>query len=91
MATPRKPQTRIPANSLQMDLVSVASKHRRTPRQPPTYVMETSQPIQHTSPDAAWGTTQIVEATVEELSNVSLVDAATIIRAAVKGQRHNRR
>lgn len=57
MATPRKPQTRIPANSLQMNPVPVASKRRRTPRQPPTYVMETSQPIQHTSPNAAWVTT----------------------------------
>ena len=61
-------------------------KRRRTPRQPTTYVMETSQPIQHTSPDAAWVTTQTLEATVEELSKVSLIDAATIIRAAVKGQ-----
>jgi len=48
--------------------------------------MDTSQPIQHTSPDAAWVKTQVVEAAIDELSKVSLVDAATIIRAAVKGQ-----
>lgn len=86
MATPRKPRTRKPANSLQIDLVPMEPKRRRTPRQPTTYVMDTSQPIQHTSPDAAWVKTQVVEATIDELSKVSLVDAATIIRAAVKGQ-----
>jgi len=48
--------------------------------------MDTSQSIQHTSPDAAWVKTQIVEATVEELSKVSVADVATVIRAAVKGQ-----
>jgi capsular polysaccharide biosynthesis protein len=48
--------------------------------------MDTSQPIQHTSPDAAWVTTQIVEAIADELSKISLVDAATIIRSAIKGQ-----
>jgi hypothetical protein len=37
------------------------------------------QPIQHTSPDAAWVKTQVVEATIDELSKVSLVDAATIL------------
>ena len=86
MATPRKPRTRKPANSLQIDLVPVHPKRRRTPRQPTTYVMDTSQPIQHTSPDAAWVKTQVVEATVDELSKVSLADAATIIRSAIKGQ-----
>jgi hypothetical protein len=86
MATPRKPRTRKPANSLHIDLVPMEPKRRRKPRQPTTYVMDMSQPIQHTSPDAAWVTTQIVEATVNELSKVSLADAATIIRAAVKGQ-----
>jgi hypothetical protein len=86
MATPRKPRTRKPANTLQIDLVPVPPKRRRTPRQPTTYVMDTSQPIQHTSPDAAWVKTRVVEATIDELSKVSLVDAATIIRAAVKGQ-----
>jgi hypothetical protein len=48
--------------------------------------MEARQPIQHTSPDAAWVKTQVVEATIDELSKVSLADAATIIRAAVQGQ-----
>jgi hypothetical protein len=48
--------------------------------------MDTSQPIQNTPLDTDWVKTQIVEATVDELSKVSLVDAATIIRAAVKGQ-----
>jgi hypothetical protein len=86
MATPRKPRTRKPANTLQIDLIPMEPKRRRTPRQPMTYVMDTSQPIQHTSPDAAWVTTQSVEATIEELSKVSLADAATIIRAAAKGQ-----
>jgi hypothetical protein len=61
-------------------------KRRRTPRQPTAYVMDMSQPIQHTSPDAAWVKTQIVEATVKELSKVSVADVATVIRAAVKGQ-----
>jgi hypothetical protein len=86
MAIPRKPRTRKPANSLQIDLVPMEPKRRRTPRQPTTYVMDTSQPIQHTSPDVAWVKTQVVEATIDELSKVSLVDAATVIRAAVKGQ-----
>jgi hypothetical protein len=86
MATPRKPRTRKPANTPQIDLVPLHPKRRRTPRQPTTYMMEARQPIQRTSPDAAWVTTQIVEATVDELSKVSLIDAATIIRAAVKGQ-----
>jgi hypothetical protein len=86
MSTPRTPRTRKPANTLQIDLVPVPPKRRRTPRQPTTYVMDTSQPIQHTSPDAAWVKTQIVEATVEELSKVSVADVATVIRAAVKGQ-----
>jgi hypothetical protein len=86
MSTPRKPRTRKPANTLQIDLVPVPPKRRRTPRQPTTYVMEARQPIQHTSPDAAWVKTQIVEATVEELSKVSVADVATVIRAAVKGQ-----
>jgi hypothetical protein len=48
--------------------------------------MDTSQPIQHTPRDADWVKTQVIDATVEELSKVSLADAATIIRAAVKGQ-----
>jgi hypothetical protein len=48
--------------------------------------MDMSQPIQHTSLDAAWVKTQVVEASVDELSKVSLADAATFIRAAVKGQ-----
>jgi hypothetical protein len=86
MAIPRKPRMRKPANSLQIDLVPVPPKRRRKPRQPTTYVMDTSQPIQNTPLDTDWVKTQIVEATVDELSKVSLVDAATIIRAAVKGQ-----
>ena len=86
MATPRNPRTRKPANTLQIDLVPVPPKRRRTPRQPTTYVMDTSQPIQHTPRDADWVKTQIVEATVEELSKVSVADVATVIRAAVKGQ-----
>jgi hypothetical protein len=48
--------------------------------------MDTRHPVQNTPLDTDWVKTQIVEATVEELSKVSLVDAATIIRAAVKGQ-----
>jgi hypothetical protein len=86
MATPRKPRTRKPANTLQIDLVPVPPKRRRTPRQPTTYVMDTSQPIQHTPRDADWVKTQVIDATIDELSTVSLADAATIIRAAVKGQ-----
>jgi hypothetical protein len=86
MATPRKPRTRKPATTMQIDLVPVHPKRRRTPRQPTTYVMEARQLIQHTSPDAAWVKTQIVEATVEELSKVSVADVATVIRAAVTGQ-----
>jgi hypothetical protein len=86
MATPRKPRTRKPANTLQIDLVPVPPKRRRAPRQPTTYVMDTRHPVQNTPLDTDWVKTQIVEATVEELSKVSLVDAATIIRAAVKGQ-----
>jgi hypothetical protein len=38
MATPRKPLMRKPANSIQIDLVPIAPKRRRKPRQPPTYV-----------------------------------------------------
>jgi hypothetical protein len=86
MAIPRKPRTRKPSNTLQIDLVPVHPKRRRTPRQPTAYVMDMSQPIQHTSPDAAWVKTQVVEATIDELSKVSRVDAATILRAAIKGQ-----
>jgi hypothetical protein len=86
MATPRKPRTRKPANTLQIDLVPVHPKRRRTPRQPATYVMEARQPIQHTPCDAEGVKTQVIDATVEELSKVSLADAATIIRAAVQGQ-----
>ena len=86
MATPRKPRTRKPTNTLQIDLVPVPPKRRRKPRQPPMYVMDTSQPIQHTPRDADWVKIQIVEATVEELSKVSVADVATVIRAAVKGQ-----
>jgi hypothetical protein len=86
MATPRKSRTRKPASRLHIDLVPVESKRRRKPRQPTTYVIDTSQPIQHTSPDVAWVKTQIVEATANELSKISLVDAATIIRSAIKGQ-----
>jgi hypothetical protein len=86
MATPRKPRTRKPANMLQIDLVPVPPKRRRTPRQPPMYVMDTRHPVQNTPLDTDWVTTQIVEATVNELSKVSLADAATIIRAAVRGQ-----
>jgi len=48
--------------------------------------MDRHQPIQHVPPDAEWVKTQIVEATVNELSKVSLADAATIIQAAIKGQ-----
>jgi len=48
--------------------------------------MDPRDPVQHIPREAAWVTTQIVEATVEELSKVSLADAATIIRAAIKGQ-----
>jgi hypothetical protein len=86
MATPRKPRTRKPAKSFQIDLVPMEPKRRRSPRQPTTYVMDTSQPIQHTPRDADWVKIQIVEATVEELSKVSVADVATVIRAAVKGQ-----
>ena len=86
MATPRKPRTRKPANTLQIDLVPAHPKRRRTPRQPPTYVMDTRHPVQNTPLDTDWVKTQVIEATVEQLSKVSLVDAATIIRAAVKGQ-----
>jgi hypothetical protein len=86
MATTRKPRTRKPANTLQIDLVPVPPKRRRTPRQPTTYVMDASQPIQHTPRDADWVKIQIAEATVEELSKVSVADVATVIRAAVKGQ-----
>jgi hypothetical protein len=86
MATPRKPRIRKPANTLQLDLVPVEPKRRRTPRHPPTYVMETRQPGQPTRREADWVKTQVVDATVEALSKVSLIDAATLIRAAVKGQ-----
>src|SRR5882724_821023 len=86
MATPRKPRTRKPAHSLQIDLVPMESKRRRRSRTPPTYVMDARQPIQHTPPDADWVKSQIIEATADELSKISLVDAATMIRAAVKGQ-----
>jgi hypothetical protein len=86
MATPRKARTRKPTNRLHIDLVPVESKRRRKPRQPPTYIMDRRQPIQSIPPDAAWVKAQVVEATIDELSKVSLVDAATIIRAAVKGQ-----
>jgi hypothetical protein len=48
--------------------------------------MDPRQPVQQTPRDADWVTTQIVDATIEELSNVSLADAATIVRAAIKGQ-----
>jgi hypothetical protein len=40
MATPRKPRTRKPANTMQIDLVPAHPKRRRTPRQPTTYVAE---------------------------------------------------
>jgi hypothetical protein len=53
--------------------------------------MDTRHPVQNTPLDTDWVKTQVNEATVDQLSKVSLVDAATIIRAAVKGQRHNRR
>ena len=86
MAIPRKPRTRKPANTLQIDLVPVHPKRRHKPRQPTTDVMDASQPIQHTSPDAAWVKTRVVEASVDELSQASLADAATIIRSAIKGQ-----
>jgi hypothetical protein len=91
MATPRKPRTRKPANTLQIDLVPVHPKRRRKPRLPTTCVMDTRHPVQNTLLDTDWVKTQVIEATVDQLSKVSLVDAATIIRAAVKGQRHNRR
>ena len=86
MATPRQPRTRKPANTRQLDLVPVEPRRRRTPRQPPTYAMETRQPVQPSPRHADWVKTQVVDATVEELSKVSLADAATIIRAAIKGQ-----
>jgi hypothetical protein len=86
MATPRKPRTRKPANRLHIDLLPVESKRRRTPRQPTTYVMDTRPPVQNTPLDTDWVKTQVVEATIDELSKVSLADAATIIRAAAKGQ-----
>jgi hypothetical protein len=50
------------------------------------YVMDARQPIQHIPPDADWVKSQIIEATADELSKISLVDAATIIRSAIKGQ-----
>jgi hypothetical protein len=86
MATPRKPRTRKPANTLQIELVPMPPKRRRPARTPPTYVMDPGQPVQHIPRDADWVATQVIEATIEELSKVSLADAATIIRAAVKGQ-----
>jgi hypothetical protein len=86
MATPRKPRTRKSANSHQIDLVPVAPKRRRPARTPPTYVMDPRQPVQQTPRDTDWVTTQVIEATVEELSKVSLADAAMIVRAAIKGQ-----
>jgi hypothetical protein len=86
MATPRKPRTRKPANTLQIDLVPVQPKRRRPARKPPTYVLETRYPVQQTPRDGAWVTTQVIDATMEELSKVSLADAATIVRAAIKGQ-----
>jgi hypothetical protein len=48
--------------------------------------MDRRQPIQNTLSDADWVTTQVIDATIGELSKVSLVDATTIIRAAVRGQ-----
>jgi hypothetical protein len=86
MATPRKPRTQKPANRLHIDLVPVEPRRRRTPRQPPTYVIDRRQPVQHAPREADWVKTQVIDATVEALSKVSLVDAATLIRAAVKGQ-----
>jgi hypothetical protein len=86
MATPRKPRTRKPANTLHIDLVPVAPKRRRPARTPPTYVMDPGQPVQRTPREADWVITQVIEATVEELSKVSLADAATIVQAAVQRQ-----
>jgi len=86
MTTPRKPRTRKRANTIDIDLVPVEPTRRRPARTPPTYVMETRQPVQHPPRDANWVTTQVIDATLEELSKVSLADAATIIRAAIKGQ-----
>ena len=86
MATPRKPRTRKSANGMQIDLIPAEPKRRRPARKPPTYVLETRYPVQHTPRDAAWVTTQVIDATIEELSRISLADAATIVRAAIKGQ-----
>jgi hypothetical protein len=86
MATPRKPRTRKSAHMPQIDLVPVEPTRRRASRIPPTYMMDARQPVQQTPGDADWVKARIVESTVEELSKVSLADAATIIRAAVQGQ-----
>jgi hypothetical protein len=48
--------------------------------------METRQPAQPTPRETEWVKARIVEATVEELSHVSVLEAATLIRAAVQGQ-----
>jgi hypothetical protein len=90
MATPRKPRTRKaarkPANTMHIELIPAEPKRRRPARTPSTYVMEPGQPVQPIPRDADWVTTQVIDATIEELSKVSLADAATIIRAAIKWQ-----
>jgi hypothetical protein len=86
MATPRKPRTQKSVNTMHIDLIPVAPTRRRQPRQPPTSVMERCQPIQNTLSDADRVRARIVDATVAELSKVSLGDAAMLVRAAVKGQ-----
>jgi hypothetical protein len=86
MATPRKPRNRKPANTLQIDLVPMAPKRRRPSRTPPTYMVDTRHPGQHTPRDADWVKTRVIDATAEELSKVSLIDAATLIRAVMRGQ-----
>jgi len=48
--------------------------------------MDPGQPVQQTPRDADWVPTQVIDATLEELSKVSLMDAATIVRGAIKGQ-----
>lgn len=86
MPTPRKPRTRKPGKAPQIDLVPVEPKRRRPSRTPPTYVMETRRPVQPTPRETEWVKARIVEATLNELSNVSVMEAATLIRAAIKGQ-----
>jgi hypothetical protein len=48
--------------------------------------MDTRPPVQNTPLDTDWVKAQVIEATADELSKVSLADAAPIISAAIKGQ-----